>query len=218
MTIAVLLSGGTGSRLGEDTPKQYLEVGGMPMISYGIRTLSEHPDIDGIQIVAAGEWQEQLRLWINEADVNRKFRGFSVPGETRQLSILNGLRDVRTYSSEEDAVLIHDAARPFIDKDTICATISAVVDKKAVVVCAPAIDTIKIVDEFGKIKNTTKREVTYHAQTPQAFDYSLIYKVHQSLEAQGGFTDDSSMLEALGEDVFVVQGLHKNKKITFRNY
>lgn len=118
--------------------------------------------------------------------------------------------------SNPDYVLIHDGARPFIEDSVIRATISEVIQKRAVVVCAPAIDTIKIVDEFGKVKNTTKREVTYHAQTPQAFDFSLIYKVHQSLEAQGSFTDDASMLEALGEDVWVVQGSHSNKKITFR--
>lgn len=137
---------------------------------------------------------------------------FAPAGRTRQESVFNALKEC----SNPDFVLIHDGARPFIETDVICATISAVIEKKAVVVCAPAIDTIKIVDEFGKIKNTTKREVTYHAQTPQAFDYSLIYKVHQSLEAQGNFTDDASMLEALGEDVFIVKGSQANKKITFR--
>ena len=159
MTIAVLLSGGTGSRLGEDTPKQYLEVGGMPMISYCIRTLSEHPDIDGIQIVAAGEWQEQLRLWINEADVNRKFRGFSVPGETRQLSILNGLRDVRTYASEEDAVLIHDAARPLLSAELITKCLSALHGHDGVLPVLPMKDTFYDAVEYGEHKSFTSEEI-----------------------------------------------------------
>lgn len=198
----IITAGGTSSRFGSNKllekleDKTVIEVVVEKFLPYSAEIII--PAGDDIQEFLAGKYA--------------KVR-FAPAGRTRQESVFNGLK----MCSNPDFVLIHDAARPFIDKDTICATISAVVDKKAVVVCAPAIDTIKIVDEFGKIKNTTKREVTYHAQTPQAFDYSLIYKVHQSLEAQGGFTDDSSMLEALGEDVFVVPGLHKNKKITFRD-
>lgn len=76
MNIALLLSGGTGLRLGADIPKQYIEVGGKPVISYCIESLSYHEGIDGIQIVADEQWHEIIRGWLAKADVKRKFRGF----------------------------------------------------------------------------------------------------------------------------------------------
>ena len=94
MNIALLLSGGTGTRLGGNIPKQYIEVGEKPIISYCIECLSSHNRIDAIWIVAAVEWQEQIKKWLEQADICRKFLGFSIPGENRQLSIMNGLEDM----------------------------------------------------------------------------------------------------------------------------
>ncbi len=198
----IITAGGTSSRFGSNKlleklgDKTVIEVVIEKFLPYSLEIVI--PSGEEIQEFLAGKY-DKVR--------------FAPAGRTRQESVFNALK----VCSNPDYVLIHDGARPFIEESVIAATISAVVEKRAVVVCAPAIDTIKIVDEFGKIKNTTKREVTYHAQTPQAFDYSLIYKVHQSLEAQGNFTDDASMLEALGEDVWIVKGSHSNKKITFRD-
>lgn len=197
----IITAGGTSSRFGSN--KLLEKLGDKTVIEVVIeKFLPYSSEI----IVPAGN---DIKEFLDEK--YDKVR-FASAGRTRQESVFNALK----MCSNPDYVLIHDGARPFIEDSVIRATISEVVQKRAVVVCAPAIDTIKIVDEFGKVKNTTKREVTYHAQTPQAFDFSLIYKVHQSLEAQGNFTDDASMLEALGEDVWVVQGSHSNKKITFR--
>ena len=88
MNIALILSGGTGTRLGADIPKQYIEVKGRPVISYCLETLLVHPKIDAIQIVAEQVWQQVI---LDELKEQEKFRGFSMPGENRQLSILNGL-------------------------------------------------------------------------------------------------------------------------------
>ena len=87
MNIALILSGGAGLRLKSDVPKQYLEVGGKPLIAYCLETLSRHPMIDGLQIVADPVWQESIREWLKDADPEEKFRGFSAPGANRQLSI-----------------------------------------------------------------------------------------------------------------------------------
>ena len=98
MNIALILSGGTGRRAGTDIPKQYVEVCGKPVLSYSIETLSAHGGIDAIQIVAAPQWHERIRGWLGTADIGMKFRGFSLPGETRQLSVLQGLEDIRKYA------------------------------------------------------------------------------------------------------------------------
>ena len=114
MVIALVLSGGTGSRLGADIPKQYLRVQGRPVLLYCMETLHKSPVIDAVQIVAAQEWQEEIGSWLEVYGLAEKFRGFSLPGENRQLSIFHGLTDIRQYAEEDDLVLIHDAARPVV--------------------------------------------------------------------------------------------------------
>lgn len=216
MTIALLLSGGAGSRLGEDTPKQYLDVCGVPMISYCIRTLSEHPDIDGIQIVAVGEWQEQLRLWIKEADVKGKFRGFSAPGETRQLSILNGLRDMRTYASEEDTVLIHDAARPLLSEKLITECLIALGGHDGVLPVLPMKDTIYYSEDGKQVSRLLNRSELYAGQAPEAFVLGSYYKANERLLPTEIYGINGSTEPAIlaGLDVVMIPGDERNFKVT----
>ena len=122
---------------------------------------------------------------------------------------------VKKFKNKPDYVLIHDGARPFIEAKTIEKTIEKVVKVGAVVVGAPAIDTIKICSEKGEIISTPKRERVFHAQTPQAFKYKEILKAHKELKGEN-YTDDSSMMEAMGYKVFIVETTHENKKITFK--
>ena len=216
MTIALLLSGGTGSRLGEDIPKQYLEVCGKPMISYCIRALSEHPDIDGIQIVAAKDWQEQLRLWMEEADGNRKFRGFSGPGETRQLSILNGLRDVRAYASEEDAVLIHDAARPLLSGKLITECLTALCGHDGVLPVLPMKDTVYYSEDGKQVSRLLNRSRLYAGQAPEAFVLGSYLKANERLLPTEIYSINGSTEPAVlaGLDVVMIPGDEGNFKVT----
>lgn len=142
MNIALLLSGGKGLRIGGEVPKQYIDVKGVPIIFYSLRTLIKHPLIDAVWIVAEEEYKGLIENSIekivsderlsengtslkNEAlsedkdTVSVKFRGFSTPGKNRQESILNGLRDIRKYAEDADKILVHDAARPFISDELI---------------------------------------------------------------------------------------------------
>lgn len=216
MTIALLLSGGTGSRLGEDIPKQYLEVCGKPMISYCIRALSEHPDIDGIQIVAAEEWQERLRLWIDEADGNGKFRGFSGPGETRQLSILNGLRDVRAYASEEDAVLIHDAARPLLSGKLITECLTALCGHDGVLPVLPMKDTVYYSVDGKCVTRLLNRSEVYAGQAPEAFVLGRYLEANERLLPTEILKINGSTEPAVlaGLDVVMIPGDEGNFKVT----
>ena len=91
MNIALILSGGTGIRLGLNIPKQYIEVNGKPIISYCIESLSAHGQIDVIHIVAESDWQDQIKMWLASFGLGKKLHGFSNPGKNRQLSILHGL-------------------------------------------------------------------------------------------------------------------------------
>ena len=186
------------------------------MISYCIRTLSAHPDIDGIQIVAAGEWQEQLRLWIDEADVSRKLRGFSLPGETRQLSILNGLRDVLAYASEEDAVLIHDAARPLLSAELITKCLAALEGHDGVLPVLPMKDTVYYSEDGKHISSLVNRSEIYAGQAPEAFVLGRYLAANERLLpaeilAVNGSTEPAILA---GLDVVMIPGDENNFKVT----
>ena len=142
MNTALVLAGGTGTRLGADIPKQYIEVNGRMIIDYCLKTLNESDYIDAIRIVAEPVWQDKIR-------VPEKFIGFSRPGKNRQLSIYNGLKDIQEYIlnvsihnnnkniykdkvaakteiNSINTVLIHDAARPLLKEDTISLCMDAI--------------------------------------------------------------------------------------------
>ena len=133
MVTALLLSGGTGTRMGVETPKQYIEVKGKPVIAYCLRTLLSHEGIDAVQIVADEMWHKiimecmsNLRTVKGDSGIASKFRGFSKPGKTRQLSILSGLEDIKQYAGDSDYVLVHDAARPLLSAEQISDCLEAV--------------------------------------------------------------------------------------------
>ena len=127
MNIAIVLSGGTGNRIGGDVPKQYIEVEGQPIIAYCLRTLEDSPSIDAIQIVADEKWIPEIEKWVSRLQLGEKIRGYSRPGENRQMSIFNGLTDVGKYADDEDYVFIHDPARPFLSEDMIRRNIEGMV-------------------------------------------------------------------------------------------
>lgn len=143
MNTALILSGGRGLRLGSDIPKQYLEAGGRPVISYCVETLSLHKEIDAIQIVAEQVWREQILAWLEIADRNKKFKGFSLPGENRQLSIFYGLEDIRRYGAADDCVLVHDAARPLLSAELVTECLLAVNGHDGVLPVLPMKDTVQ---------------------------------------------------------------------------
>ena len=136
---------------------------------------------------------------------------FAPSGKTRQESVYNGIM----VCNNPEIVLIHDGARPFIDKETIKKTIDLTFEKKAVVVGYSAIDTIKEIKD-GKIIKTLDRKFIFHAQTPQAFDYKLIKKIHEEYKDNQNFTDDSSMAEDCGVEVYIIEASRANKKITIK--
>ncbi|MEZ3478110.1 MAG: 2-C-methyl-D-erythritol 4-phosphate cytidylyltransferase, partial [Lachnospiraceae bacterium] len=142
MNTALILSGGIGSRMGTEIPKQYIEVRNRLVISYSIEVLSRHAGIDAIQIVAAPQWHEKIQESLKQYDKSKKFRGFSAPGENRQLSIYHGLTDIRGFAEDSDIVLVHDAARPLLSERMITDSLSAVEGHDGVLPILPMKDTI----------------------------------------------------------------------------
>ena len=223
MNIALILSGGTGSRLGGDIPKQYREVGGKPIIAYCLETFKRHPAVEGVRVVAAEEWRGLIRQW-----AGAKLQGFSQPGQTRQLSIWNGLQDIRREAAGQAArqgetdvdsvdvvVLIHDAARPLVTAETITACLAGCAAHDGVMPALPVKDTVYYGAD-GKIESLLERSRVIAGQAPEAFRLEPYYRANQRLLPKEILRINGSTEPAIlaGLDVQYIPGDERNFKIT----
>lgn len=216
MNIALILSGGTGTRLGADIPKQYIEVYGKPVISYSIEKISVSDWIDVIQIVADEKWHKELIGWIKKADKNNKFRGFSKPGDNRQTSILNGLEDISSYADETDVVFIHDAARPLLADSQIKACIAGMKGHDGVIPVLPMKDTVYVSEDGKRVSSLLDRSKIFAGQAPESFIIGKYLEANRRLLPDkilkiNGSTEPAVMA---GMDIAMIPGDENNFKIT----
>lgn len=203
MISVVITAGGTSSRF-KGKNKLLYKINNEEVIVKTVNTFLSIKEIDEIIISANKSIIETL----NEFFKNPKIKVIE-GGETRQQSVFNGLK----HCTDCKYVLIHDGARPFIDKDTIQKIISCVKEKNACIVAVKTIDTIKIVNENGIIISTPERKTLWNAQTPQAFSYKTILELHKKYQNKN-FTDDSLLCEEEKIPVAIVEGKYENIKIT----
>lgn len=219
MNTALILSGGVGSRLGGGMPKQYIEVGGRMILSYCLEKLSQHPKVDAIQIVAQETWRGLVQSCLNNYDINKKFRGFSTPGENRQLSIYNGLRDILTYASgTDDTVLIHDGARPCLSETLITACIEALNGHDGVLPVLPMKDTVYVSSDGRRVSSLLNRGEIFAGQAPEVFVLGKYYEANERLLPHRIFQINGSTEAAVlgGMDIVMIPGDEENYKITTR--
>ena len=213
MNIALVLSGGTGTRLGSDIPKQYIEVMGKPIISYCIECISNHDAIDVIQIVADEIWQELITECIKNSI---KFKGFSKPGANRQLSILNGLEDIMKYADYNDNIFVHDAARPLLSAKQISDCLNAIKGYDGVLPVLPMKDTVYSSIDGHTITSLLDRSTIFAGQAPEVFVLGKYYEANKKLLSDrilqiNGSTEPAIMA---GMDIVMIDGDENNFKIT----
>lgn len=216
MNIALILSGGIGSRLASDVPKQYIKVRNRPIISYCIEKISQSQYIDRIQIVAERKWQEPIGKWLQDADVSKKFAGFSKPGENRQLSILNGLEDIAKYASWQDCVFIHDAARPLLSEELIARCIVAMPGHDGVVPVLPMKDTVYLSEDGKRISSLLDRNNVFAGQAPECFVLGKYLEANRRLlpdriKSINGSTEPAILANM---DMAMIPGDETNFKVT----
>lgn len=224
MNVALLLSGGTGRRMGLDIPKQYIEVCGRPIISYCMETLSGYCGIDAIQIVAEEEWRELISESIEqlaktkEPGILGKFKGFSKPGANRQLSILSSLEDIKDYASDSDYVLIHDAARPMLSSQQISDCLDAVTGHDGVIPVLPMKDTVYSSKDGRTITSLLSRSQIFAGQAPELFILGKYYEANTALMPDNILRINGSTEPAVmaGMDIAMIPGDEGNFKITTR--
>lgn len=219
-TAAVILAGGRGKRLGTDTPKQYLDIGGHPLVYYSLATFSKS-FVDEIVLVCGRGDEEYCSSEIVAKYGFDKVRQVVCGGAERYHSVYNGLKALGDSSC--DIVYIHDGARPFISEDVIRRTYDAAVEDHAAVAAIPANDTVKLSDEEGFVAKTLRRDSVWLMQTPQVFYYNEIYAAyHKLIESEEEtvrkgilVTDDAMVLELFSNRrVKLVSGDRRNIKIT----
>lgn len=195
--------------------KQFLEIGGVPILIHTLRKFAALPIVHEICLAMRRNEIESFGPEIEKQVPGKKIRMVE-GGEHRQQSVANAVAALD--AKPEDIVLVHDAVRPFIDAEIVSNVISAVEKHGAAIVGMPAIDTIKQVERTANgavIKTTIPREQIVQAQTPQGFRYEVLKRAFDEAEAEGFLgTDEASLLERIGQDVHVVMGAPKNMKIT----
>jgi 2-C-methyl-D-erythritol 4-phosphate cytidylyltransferase/2-C-methyl-D-erythritol 2,4-cyclodiphosphate synthase len=213
-TAAVIVAAGRGARAqrGSEVPKQYLPLAGEPVLAHSLRVLAAHPQIDVTLVVIS---PDDAKLYEGAAApfAGRLLRPVS-GGATRQASVLAGLEALGTRSPER--VLIHDAARPFLDADLVGALIAALDTSPGAIAAEPVSDTLKQAAADGTIARTVDRAGLWRAQTPQAFRYDAILDAHRRAAAAGrsDFTDDAGLAEWAGLAVKLVASSPRNMKLT----
>lgn len=223
MNIAIILSGGTGSRLGMEIPKQYLIVCGRDIISHSIETMSRSSLIDRIYIVAAKEWTDTIDSDIEKYDSNHKFAGYANPGENRQLSILSGLESIKNDMEKnnqdeqtKNLVIVHDAARPNITEKIIEDLINASKEHDGAMPVLPVKDTVYYSEDGASVSKLLERSKIYAGQAPEVFDYEKYLEANYRLLPDkilkiNGSTEPAVMA---GMDIALTKGDENNYKIT----
>ena len=215
MNIALILSGGTGARLGADIPKQYIKINERMIISYCLETFCRCDAIDAIWVVANADWHETINKEMQSIGTS-KLKGFSQPGETRQLSIYNGLKDIAEFASEDDIVIIHDAARPLVTEMTIKELFAQATAHDGAIPVLPMKDTVYCSEDGQRITSLLERKCVYAGQAPESFKFAKYYEANKRLLPDEIYRINGSTEPAIlaGLDIAMIAGDENNFKIT----
>ena len=204
--VALLVAAGSGSRTGGELPKQYRKIGGKAVLAHAVDAL-RHPLIDDIRVVI-GPGQEPL---YGQAVEGRALPPPIEGGAERQDSVRRGLEAIAAEGGA-DAVLIHDAARPFLAPDVIARLVEALATSEGAVPALPVVDTLARAD--GELGDTISREALVRVQTPQAFRFETILAAHHAWKGAPA-TDDAQIARAWGASVAIVEGDRMLEKLTY---
>lgn len=207
---AIVVAGGSGSRAGDGIAKQFRMLDGRPMIWHSVKAFADHRSIDPICIVIADGQQQDV------ADIVAGLDGvfLTTGGKTRRESVHNGLKRLQA-DPDIAAVLIHDAARPFLSAKVIEDLIDALGEYPASVPALPVVDSLARSNGGSLLASSESRDGLWRIQTPQAFHFDVICSAHDRWDEQAEATDDARMAMAAGYDVAIVAGDERLSKYTF---
>ncbi|MBQ9864515.1 MAG: 2-C-methyl-D-erythritol 4-phosphate cytidylyltransferase [Bacteroidales bacterium] len=224
MNIAVILAGGTGSRMGMDKPKQFADLGGRMVIECSIDAFDQAVGIDEVAVVIHPDWKDYMQSVV-EKNSWRKVRRLIDGGTERYMSSLNAIAAYLDMPDDTN-LIIHDAARPFVSQEVIARVVESLRHHEAVGVGIPSTDTVwEVRQDFDPtlskfIVRIPERSTMWRAQTPQAFRLPLIRDAYQVAlqDPQFRATDDCCVVRRYlpSVKVYIVEGEEQNRKITFK--
>lgn len=220
MNYAILLAGGTGNRISSAIPKQYVRAGSHMMITEALKTLLECNRIDGVCIVSEAARRADIENDIRSAGLDAaKIISYADPGVTRQSSAFNGMNELigkKGEPSEQDTVLVHDAARPLLSKDLLENIYSALEGHDGVMPVLPMKDTVYLSEDGNKLSGLLDRSKVYAGQAPELFLYKKYYDANASLMPDKilGVNGASEPAIMAGMDIAMIPGDEGNFKVT----
>jgi len=220
--IAIIIAGGSGSRMGQNIPKQFINVYDKPVLIYTLEGFQRHPMIDAIEVVCIEGWEKVLQAYANQFNIS-KLQWITVGGDSAQESIRNGVYNLEGKVNDDDIIIIHDGIRPMIDDSVLTDVIEKAEKYGNAVTSMPYNEQIFVVDKDDE--NTTTqfipRETLRRVSTPQAYRYNLLNtKYHEAYTKNIGIHGShyaNTMMVELGVKLYFAKGSDKNIKLTTKD-
>ncbi len=217
MNIAIILAGGVGSRVGADRPKQFIEVLGKPVLAYTVEKFNNHPQIDAVEIVCVESHIEYLREMVKKYNLH-KVKWITKGGATFQGSVMNGVNNLKYKISDDDTVLIHFGASPFVEEDIITDAINVCKEKGNAISTCDFFLLSGIKDDNTKSTKWIDRDTIACMNSPHAFQYKFIYDIYQEA-VETGVIDEvephtTTLMYKMGKTIYFSKGNQTNIKIT----
>ena len=215
MNIGLIIAGGTGQRMHQEIPKQFINVYGKPVIIYTLEAFQRHPDIDAILVVCIDGWHEILRAYAEQFGIT-KLKWVVSGGKNGQDSIRNGIEQLARDCSEDDIVLIHDAIRPMLSTEIISDSIAKCKLFGSAITAIPCNEAMLYSEDETASSKSIDRSTLKRTQTPQTFQLKKLVWAHKTA-LERGITNSiatCTLMVELGEKVYFSAGSEKNIKIT----
>jgi len=220
MNYALVIAGGSGNRMNQDIPKQFIHVDDKPIIIYTLDAFQKHPLVDKIVVVCIEGWQDMLRAYAKQFGIT-KLELIVKGGETAQESIKAGVDALATICSDDDTVIIHDGIRPMVDEDVLSDVIVKCRQYGNAVTSLPYNEQIFTTDDDMSTIKYIPRETLRRVSTPQAYHYGILRQRYKEAFERGiGITKSSyanTMMVELGERLYFAAGSDRNIKLTTKD-
>lgn len=222
MNIAVIIAGGSGHRMGQDIPKQFINVYDKPVLLYTLDGFQRHPQIDAIEVVCIDGWHEVLWAYAKQFNIT-KLKGVVSGGSTVQDSIRNGIYSLEGKAKSDDIIIIHDGIRPLVDESVLSDVLLVAQKYGNAVTSMPYNEQIFLVNEEDQTttKDYIPRETIRRVSTPQAYRFDLLdEKYHEAYEKNIGVQGSNytnTMMVQLGVTLHFAAGSDKNIKLTTKD-
>lgn len=214
-TVALIIAGGTGARMHQDIPKQFLTVNEKPVIVYTLEAFQNHPEIDSIAVVCVDGWEQMVTAYAKQFNITKL--EFIVPGgENGQGSIRNGVYEIEKHFDKDDIVLIHDAIRPMVSAEIISDCIMKTKQYGNAITAIPCAEAMLTTTDGIESSESYSRDNLKRTQTPQGFKIGEICDAHREALSKGITASVASctLMIELGKKVYFSQGSEKNIKLT----